>query len=91
MGTNAGQFFHAQRERRVLVNVDLAELDKMAELMPAPQIVATGGFTIDDLVNTLGRPRSTIRDHLRVLLKAGKVKVIGRRPGRSADKVYQAV
>lgn len=91
MGANAGRLSLAKSERRVPVAVDLGDLAKAVELLPAPAIVSDGGFTLDDLVAEAGRPRTTVREQLRALVRAGKAEVVGRRPGRNGAKVYRTL
>lgn len=90
MGAHAGRLSLAKSARRVLVEgVDLAELAKAAELLPAPRIIESGGFTVDDLAAEVGRPRTTVGERLRAMVRAGKAEIIGRRPGRNGAKVYR--
>jgi len=71
------------------VNVNLAELEKAAELLPASlPVMATGGFTINELVEHTGRNRPSLNRQVLDLVHAGKYVLVGRRPGRNGANVY---
>jgi hypothetical protein len=74
---------------RISVNVDLAELDIL--LANATPIIADRGFTVRDMATHRGVSDSAATRTIHALVKDGKIRFIGTRPGHGMAKVYETV
>jgi predicted transcriptional regulator len=52
------------------------------------KIVATGGFTVNDVAARYGIGRSTALRRVEEMVQAGKAHHVGARPGPGREKVY---
>ena len=69
----------------------LAELDRVADLCGGRTIVATGGFTVKDVMARGNSKRVNTSEQLRSLEAEGKIRFLGYRPGSAGEKVYELV
>jgi len=68
--------------------VDISDLDPlMADI--GPKVVATGGFTLLDMLTRYNLKRTSAQRRIEALIASGKVKQIGVRPGQGQEKVYE--
>jgi hypothetical protein len=76
--------------RRVPVNLDLAELDRLM-VDSAPAIVPEGGFTLKDMTRRYGISITTATRRVNAMIAAGQMEFVGYRPGTGREKVYRVV
>jgi hypothetical protein len=92
MAANSSGISRAESERRIPVNVDLSEIDAMIDFMPnMGPIVVNGGFTAADIAAKRGMSPGAAMKAIVALIKQGKVKHIGYRPGHGKQKVFEIV
>lgn len=74
---------------RIAMSVDLSELDQVAAMIPRQQVIEDRGFTINELSDHTHVSHVTAQRHIDSLLKQGKVRQIGVRPGNGGARVYE--
>ena len=90
MGANIRRVQGNASGRRVPVNVDLAELDRLM-VESGPKVIIDSGFTKNDLMARYGLKHGTAERRIQALLISGDIEEIGIRPGKGPQKVYQTV
>ncbi len=89
MELHAGRFPGNESPRRITMRVDLAELDQVAAMIPRQQVVEDRGFTVGELADHTHLSHITAQRHINALLKQGRVRQIGVRPGNGGARVYE--
>jgi DNA-binding transcriptional ArsR family regulator len=76
--------------KRTITETDLRQA--WADLLgPRQPLIAKGGITVTELAARGDESETTIRRRMRALVAAGKVRLIGVRPGSARAAVYEIV